>query len=330
MNIEWISSEAGKVCIKDISDAVSVVTWSGSTSQAARTAEITVINAPNDKNITGLKLLIATGDVIKIYEKSNVLFVGEVITKETVSETGTITYSCTDFLNHFLKSTGIYNFSNTTAEKITEKLCIDFGVEIGRVEKTNIPIKKMIVDGSTIYDIIMMAYSKAAKQTGDKYICRMNGKKLTVEKKGVIVNNFILAEKYNITNTRQEESIDNMINLVKIYDGAGKQIGEVKRDEWIEKYGIYQQVYKKEKGVNEITAAENMMQGVEKKVSLNGIMGNLQCIAGNGVEVYDQTTGLSGLFWIDNDSHTWENGIHMMSLELNFQNVMDYKESDEQ
>ena len=59
-------------------------------------------------------------------------------------------------------------------------------------------------------------------------------------------------------------------------------------------------------------------------------MGNLQCIAGNGVEVYDQTTGLSGLFWIDNDSHTWENGIHMMSLELNFQNVMDYKESDEQ
>ena len=90
-------------------------------------------------------MLIATGDVIKIYEKSNVLFVGEVITKETVSETGTITYSCTDFLNHFLKSTGIYNFSNTTAEKITEKLCIDFGVEIGRVEKTNIPIKKMLM-----------------------------------------------------------------------------------------------------------------------------------------------------------------------------------------
>ena len=80
---------------------------------------------------------------------------------------------------------------------------------------------------------------------------------------------------------------------------------------------------------NAETAAKNMLSGVEKKVTLDGINGDLSCIAGNGVEVYDKATGLNGVFWIDSDTHTWENGTHIMSLELNFKNIMDSKEYDE-
>ena len=329
MKIKWIKYKNGYIYTTNITQAVSSVSWGGSTSQAARTAEITVINAPNDKNVTNLKLKIAAGDTIKLYENDELIFVGEVITKETTSETGTITYSCTDLLNHLLKSTGVYNFTDTTAEKITKKVCADFEIKTGTIAKTNAPIKKMIMDGSSIYDIIMAAYTKAAKQTGKKYICRMEGAKLTVRKKGPVVKNFVLAEEYNITNTRYEETIDNMVNVVKIYDQTGKQIGEVKKDTWVEKYGIYQQIYKEESGINAKTAAKNMLQGVEKKVTLDGINGDLACIAGNGVEVYDKATGLNGVFWIDSDTHTWENGTHIMNLELNFKNIMDSKEYTE-
>ena len=315
MKIKWIRHKSGYVYTTDITQAVSSVSWGGSVSQAARTAEIAVINAPNDKNVKNLKLAIAAGHTIKLYEGGKVIFVGEVITKESTSETGTVTYYCTDLLNHLLKSTDVYNFADTTAEKITKKVCADFEIDTGT-----------IVDGSSIYDIIMQAYTKAAKQTGKKYICRMNGTKLTVKVKGTVVSNFVLAEEYNITNTRYEETIDNMVNIVKIYDDAGKQIGEVKKDKWVNKYGIYQQIYKKEKGINADTAAKNMLQGVEKKVTLDGINGDLACIAGNGVEVYDKATGLNGVFWIDSDTHTWENGTHIMNLELNFKNIMDSKE----
>ncbi len=45
--------------------------------------------------------------------------------------------------------------------------------------------------------------------------------------------------------------------------------------------------------------------------------------------VINKTTGLNGVFWIDSDTHTWENGTHIMSLELNFKNIMDSKEYDE-
>lgn len=330
MKIKWIRHKNGYVYTADITQAVSSVNWSGSVSQAARTAEIAVINAPNDKNVTNLKLNIGAGDTIKLIEDSDTIFVGEVITKETTSETGTVTFSCVDLLNHLLKSTGIYNFANTSAEKITRQVCAEFEIKTGSIANTpNAPIKKMIIDGSSIYDIIMMAYTKAAEQTGKKYICRMEGSKLTVKVKGKVVKNFVLAEEYNITNTRYEETIDSMVNLVKIYDDTGKQIGEVRKDKWIEQYGIYQQVYKKEKGINETQAANNMLYGVKKKVDLDGINGDLSCIAGNGVEVYDKATGLNGVFWIDSDTHTWENGTHIMSLELNFKNIMDSKEYTE-
>lgn len=65
-------------------------------------------------------------------------------------------------------------------------------------------------------------------------------------------------------------------------------------------------------------------------MTIDGIDGNLDCIAGNAVEVQDKATGLNGIFWIDSDTHIWENGTHIMNLELNFKNLMDEKENAEQ
>lgn len=329
MKIIWIRNKNSCTYTSDITQAVSSVSWSGSVSQAARTAEIAVIHAPNDKNVNNLKLNIGAGEVIKLYEGGGLIFLGEIQSTRKTSETGTVTYTCYDLLNHLLKSTGVYNFSDTTAERITKKVCADLGIKTGSIAETNATIKKMIIEGDTFYDMIMKAYTKAAKQTGKKYICRMNGPELAVEVKGTKVKNFILAEEYNITGAEYEETIENMVNVVKIYDETGAQVGEVRKDEWVEKYGIYQQVYKKEKGINEQEAAGNMLKGIEKRVTLDGINGDLKCIAGNGVEVYDKATGLHGLFWIDSDTHTWENGTHIMNVELNFKNIMDSKETEE-
>ncbi len=329
MKIKWIRYKNGCKYVSNITQAVSSVSWSGSVSQAARTAEIAVINAPNDENVKNLKLNIGAGDTIKLIEDGELIFFGEIQSAKKTSETGTVTYTCYDLLNHLLKSTGVYNFSDTTAERITKKVCADLKIKTGSIAATKATIRKMIIDGDTFYDIIMKAYTKAAKQTGKKYICRMNGSKLSVEEKGAKVKNFVLAEEYNITNAEYEETIENMVNVVKIYDEAGAQVGEVRKDKWVEKYGVFQQIYKTESGINAKAAAKNMLQGIEKRVTLDGIDGDLKCIAGNGVEVYDKETGLNGLFWIDSDTHTWENGTHIMSLELNFKNVMDSKEYEE-
>ena len=116
-----------------------------------------------------------------------------------------------------------------------------------------------------------------------------------------------------------------MVDQVKIYTEKGKQVGVVKNAANIKRYGTYQSLYTKEKGVNAKTAAKNMLNGIEKKVNVEAISGNIKCVAGDGIKVYDSATGLNGLFWISNDTHTWEGGQHKMSLELSFKNVMDSK-----
>lgn len=328
MIVECTSKKSGNTV--EITEIIESVSWSGSTSQVARTCELSLINAPDDPNVAQLGNTIATGDIIRLRSNGAVIFYGEVHTIEKVSQTGTVTYSCYDLLAHFLRSTEIANYSNTTAEAITQGLCAKFQVETGSIAETKAPIKKMIIDGDTIYDIIMMAYTKAAKQTGQLYICRMNEAKFSVEIKGTKVEGFMLAEEYNITNTAYQETIENMVNRVRIYDEKGNQVGEVKNEEWVKNFGIYQQTYKKEKGVNETTAATGMLTGIEKTVSLTGIDAALTCIAGNGVEVYDKATGITGLFWIESDSHKWEHGTHTADFELSYQNVMDSKENDEE
>ena len=67
--------------------------------------------------------------------------------------------------------------------------------------------------------------------------------------------------------------------------------------------------------------AKKMLTGRERSSSLDGY-GDTTCITGYGVTVTDSSTGLKGLFYIDTDSHTWENGEYKIQLNLNYKNIM--------
>lgn len=320
MTIKWIRKK-NKV-ETDITKAVISVVWSGSTSQVSRTADIALINGPNDKTVRLLKLNIAVGDVIKLFDNNKLIFYGEVQRLEKSGESGSRSCYCVDLMDHILRSKGSYKFKNTTAEAITKKLCKEMKISVGTITATKTTIKKMICEEESLYDIMLRAYKKAARTTGKKYMFYMTGKKLGVRVKGTILKNYMLSEDANITSSSYEETSENMVNLVNIYDSKNKKVGQVKKDEWIKRYGTYRETYKKEKGVNATKAAKNLFTGIEKSVKVDAIKGNNSCISGNGVQVYDTATGLKGVFWIEGDSHTWENGIHTMSLDLNFKNLM--------
>nr|DAU15124.1 MAG TPA: 43 kDa tail protein [Caudoviricetes sp.] len=326
MKIIWTKKKDGSE--KNITNVVGSTTWGGSIEQAAREATITVLNAPNDSNITKLKLNIAPGDILKLYEGDTLIFYGEVQTSEKRDEIGTVSYKARDLLDHLLRINHKQKFKNKTAEAITKELCKKYGITTGSIVATKKVIKKLIIDDSSLYDIIMTAYTKASRSTGKKYMAYMSGKKLCVKAKGATVNNYELDEYKNLSEASYEETIENMVDQVKIYNDKGKQVGVVKNAAHIKRYGIYQSVYTKEKGVNAQTAAKNMLNGIEKKVNVSTIDGNIKCISGNAVKVTDTATGLKGIFWIQNDSHTWESGRHTMNLELSFKNIMDKKDEE--
>lgn len=74
--------------------------------------------------------------------------------------------------------------------------------------------------------------------------------------------------------------------------------------------------------------AKKKLNDRERSASLDGY-GDTTCITGYGVTVTDSSTGLKGLFYIDTDSHTWENGEYKIALNLNYKNLMNEVEAGE-
>ena len=322
MKILWIHS--GKQT--DITELVSSVIWGGSARQASRTLEIAVAYSPYDSNLA--RPNIELGDRLQLIDDTERLLIDAMVyTRSRPSEAGTVTYSGYDELNRMLRSNGSFNFKNTTPEAITRTLCNQLKIEQGNIAESNVNIASLLVDSESFYDIMMKAYTKAYRATGVKFMPIMSGRKLSVIEKGTLISSFTLEEGRNISGSNYEESLEDMVNRIVITDDSGKIIGEVSETAWQSLYGIFQDVYTKESGINPYTAAKALLTGIRQTASLEAL-GKEECISGYSVKVKDSITGLTGIFWIENDTHTWENNIHTMSLELTFENLMDTREDD--
>lgn len=308
----------------DITSYIEKAVWSGSAKQAARTLSFSLAYNHLDSRFQVVD--VKNGDKIKFYDDSGkMLFVGTVSRRGRKSGSGSIEITAHDYMWHLIRSKGTYKFKNKTPETITKAVCSDLKIATGSVSKTKIRIPKFYVAEKEYYNIILAAYTKANSRNKKQYIPRMNGTKLEVIEKGTLISGFSLSHDSNIRESSYEDTTEEMVNQVAVYR-KNKKIGIVSNKTQIKKYGIYQEALTVEKG-NGRTEAKAMLTGTQKSASLSCV-GDSRCTAGRGIKITDKGSGLSGKFWIENDSHTWENGTYTMELELAFQNLMEKESAD--
>lgn len=310
---------------KDITHYISSMSWGGSKTEVARKLELSIVNATLDTNIT--PLTIKLGDTIYLFEDDGKteLFRGFVTDREASSVAETVTYTAYDLLFYTTKSSATYNFSGETAEGITEIVCADVNIPVGSLASTGLS-QKLIVQSTSIYDIIMQAYTQAHEHNGTLYYAYAKKGKLNVGEMGKVVCDIELTDGTNLTSSNYRESIGTMINKVNIYDGEGNKVGTVYNTRDMQ-YGTFQTTYTKEEGKDANTVARSMFSSVEKTFSLEGINYN-GAVTGAGAIVKDSATGLAGLVWIDSDTHTWSDGVATMSLTVTLKQVMDIREAN--
>lgn len=302
---------------QNITNFVSKLTWSGASTQASRQVTISLLNNPYDKNLNVPKP--RPGDIIKVYtdKGKNPRFVGRVPNRQLTSDVGTIDILAYDYMHNMLSSTMTKKFKNKTPEYITKAVLKDCGITAGSIVKTGKKISKFYPSEMSPYDIIIAAYRKVKAKTGEEYFLRMNGTKLDVIEKGKVFST-ILEEKVQIYKTNYEENSDDVVNKVVVWKN-NKKVNTVKNDASIKRYGVLQQSISVDKGKG-TSEAKKTLKGASKSAYISTI-GDWNCIAGMGVYVKDTASGLTGEYWVKNDTHTWENGIHTMDLELEFKNV---------
>ena len=301
----------------DITNLLESITWSGDYKSCARKIEFSLVQSATDINIP--KIDIPLMSMILFYEDNAELFRGFVYEREKSSD-NSISFLCYDYCAKLNDIKVSYNIKNETASSIYNKFLTEYKLNKGDIAPANTKIKKVFL-GTTAYDMVMSAYTEEAKKTGKKYMVYTKGDKFYSSEKGNVKLKLAFEEGKNILSSNFKESVSNMVNKVIIVDENGNKKSEVKNDDWLNTYGLFQEVYKQEENKDANSEAKAMLNGIEQSCSLSGF-GDTTCTTGHGVQVKDTNTGLVGLFYIDSDTHTWEGGSYTIDLELNFKNIM--------
>lgn len=301
----------------DISHLWQRIVWSGSKSDVARKMVVDIVS---DDNYYMPDFEVKMHDMLQFFLDGEEVFRGYVMDVNRSLEGKTISYTCYDAGIFLTKSKGKYKFYGETPDNVVRTVCADFDIPVEHVEE-GVSYQR-IHDNDSIYDIIMTGYTLTSQSNGKQYYLSFDKGALSVLEKGKIVYRYMLTSERDITSASFQSSSLNAVNRVKAYDSSGNEVGTFTLDSDYDFPGVLQAVYKQSNGEDVESAAKALLQDVELSASVEGF-GYTECTSGKAVVVSEPTTGLDGLFFIDSDTHTFEDGLHTMQLEIAFENVMD-------
>ena len=311
----------------DITELTDGIKWSGDYQQVARTLEVNILYPVNDANQT--IVVPSIGDMMTLFVGATELFRGVVWTRDIVENNQYMKITCYDALINISKSTTSYNLKNVSPESTVKRVCNDFGIPYDYIASSGGTTYSDAAMGKGCYDIIMAGYTEASKRTGYKYMPIMLRGRLNIIEKGIIRVPYVLSSDVNVMNTQHNQTLDSMINQVIIYDEAGNIVNSVSNQGWINAYGLLQNAIQYEEGKDNLALARKELKDMEKKVRVQAL-GIIEAITGHAIMLKSTHSEAVGLFYIDGDSHSWKNGSYEMLLTLNFQNIMDEKELNEE
>lgn len=310
---------------KDITQLVHKVTWNGSRTAVARKLVFQYVQDVRDPNLPVYP--IDNGETVHGYdEDGNEVFIGNVYDIEKDVKSSLVTVTAFDHLFILAKSRTTKKFVNMTPEDITTAVCKELGVAVGELAQTRTPVS-FIATRKTGYQIIMMAYTEAAKKLNKdkeekdkvRYHPVMNGSKLDIITKGTLIEGYEANGLTNLLDSRYKESIEQMVNQILITDEQGNQTGYYKDDDLIKKYSMIQDVYKSDPKKDTQAEVKALIKKPERSAALD-CLGDYRVKAPYSIKVKELLLQ-PGQFWIKSDVHTFENGTHMMKLEIEFENI---------
>lgn len=311
---------------KDISQLIEKIIWSGDIAQVARKVSFTIAKNKQDSDFP--KVVINEGDELLMQDDAGTTVFGGIIFDIDKSAASQVeTYLAYDLM-FFVNNSEINRVLSGTPETIVAEICAELGIPCGELAETGITITSNCF-GKKAYEAIMMAYTAAARKKGTKYMPLIkNINQVCVIEKGTL-SGVILTGEYNLMGATYKATLQNLVNRVLITDNKGNVIKTVEDGESVKKYGLVQKIIKQSEKEDATPEAQKALATVESSATVSASPSDFRAVSGYSVIVQESDTGLYGKFYIESDSHTFENGKSQMELTLSFENLMDEKELEE-
>lgn len=302
--------------IRDITELVSSLTWSGNVRQMPRELRGTLA-VPRDGSVDPPAL--DEGSILTLQHSGQALYTGPLTSVTTESQSIVVDFDSMDRAFYLEQNEGWYQFNGNPPEEIVRAICQDYGIPVGSLAAAGTAIRRKF-PGVSLGDIMATAYTMAGEENGKRYILRFTGEgALEVREKPT-------AAGYEIRVTQSVAtswSIESLQNSVAIYSDTGDLLGRVSDEDSVAINGLLEHAISQQNGTDAQAEAQAYLTDHETAQKLTvEVPGDTRLITGEAVILRDTGLGVSGLFWIDSDTHTWKNGQHFTKLTLNFRNLM--------
>lgn len=304
---------------RDITRILTTWTWSGDKATISRelSGEVAYIE--------GSRLPVPEiGDLVTMLEGTEKRFVGVILQRSLGSEDSTMAFTAFDFGYYLQRNDGTYKFTGATPEEITRLACSDREIPVSQLPSTGIRLWRKFA-GVKLNQLITTAWTLASEKNGKVYAIRYTPDGLLVKERSVNKSNLVLKASSNLMNATTKEDATQMVNSVAIYDSNGNFLRRI-GDQVAQKLcGVMEQHVTQNSGKEadaDAAARKELEDGRLKKTVTVNVLGDTALLTGETVVVREAKTGLTGVFWIDADVHTWKNKNYYTKLTLNCRNVM--------
>ena len=207
---------------------------------------------------------------------------------------------------------------------MTRLACADRDIPVAQLPSTGIQLWRKFA-GVKLNQLITTAWTLASEKNGKVYAIRYTPDGLLVKERSVSTSNLVLKAASNLMNATTKEDATQMVNSVAIYDTNGNFLRRTGDSAAQKLCGMMEQHVTQNEGraaEADATAKKTLEDGKLKKTVTVNVLGDVGLLTGETVVVREAKTGLTGIFWIDADVHTWKNKNYYTKLTLNCRNVM--------
>ena len=315
----------------DVTQLVETIKWKGRKGSSARTLTATLIDDDGYKHArSGID--VEKGHQCLFNYNGKELFRGIIMT-QTQTNRKKLQFTAYDNGIYLANNKDTFTYENKTASDVFRDCCTRFGLPMGEVAKCSYKIPELTKSKTTAFDAIADALSLDFDATGIRHYVASDKGKLSLLTRRENIMQWVIEVGQNITTYSYTRSIEDIKTRVKMVSKEGTTVAEKKNAALEEKIGVVQEIDQPDESlttaqVNDLIASILEEKSTPERTLNVEAVGIAEVISGIGVYIIIPELGLSRTFYVDEDTHTFKDNMHTMTLKLNYANDLAKEEKN--
>lgn len=315
----------------DVTQLVETIKWKGRKGSSARTLTATLIDDDGYKHArSGID--VEKGHQCLFNYNGKELFRGIIMT-QTQTNRKKLQFTAYDNGIYLANNKDTFTYENKTASDVFRDCCTRFGLPMGEVAKCSYKIPELTKSKTTAFDAIADALSLDFDATGIRHYVASDKGKLSLLTRRENIMQWVIEVGQNITTYSYTRSIEDIKTRVKMVSKEGTTIAEKKNAALEKRIGVFQEIDQPDESlttaqVNDLIASILEEKSTPERTLNVEAVGIAEVISGIGVYIIIPELGLSRTFYVDEDTHTFKDNMHTMTLKLNYANDLAKEEKN--